>query len=104
MPSSVTVQELFSVTCLQTCVDVLEDFHIARQHTKPGQKDLTYIAQTRCKIIIASLQSVITVKGGKKIPVMSNKLCISPNSVPLIRLTKKSCVQETLFTVIDAGG
>lgn len=39
----------------------VEDFHIPHQHTGQSQEGLAYIAQKWCKIIITSLQSLITV-------------------------------------------
>lgn len=44
----------------------LEDFHITHEHTRRSQDNLTYITLKRCKIIITSLQSVITVFLKKK--------------------------------------
>lgn len=41
-------------------------FHISHQHARWSQGTLTYITPKRCKIIITSLQSVLTKKKNKK--------------------------------------
>lgn len=104
----------FQGDCTGTCLcDVcakmcwhLEDFCIAHQHTRLSQEDLTYIAQKWCKIIIASLPSVMTVLKKKTHKNQtSNKLCISFYGISKAKTVKQWDLSVwILLTIIDAAG